>query len=152
MTTYISLSDRWQTVLWVHTYWRWKRPIHLFRPSTTNRRLYLSIHFLNGTLCRTESNIILYLHIEKKIWPVRKHYASSFVTVHFPMGLITGYNNMVLHLLRVDTCFRAWLDSSLRVRLVPKDVLILLFPILIRSLLRYTDNVLICRLLFLHKS
>lgn len=152
MTKYISLSDGWQTVLWVHTCWRWKRPIHLFRPSTTKGKLCLSIHFLNRTLCRTESNIILYLHIEKKIWPVRKHCASSFVTVHFPMGLITGYNNMVLHLLRVDTCFRAWLDNSLRVRLVPKDVLILLFPMLIRSLLRYTDNVLICRLLFLHKS
>lgn len=36
---------------------------------------------------------------------------------------------MALHFLRMDTCFRPLLDCSLRVRLVPKDILILLFPI-----------------------
>lgn len=87
----------------------------------------------------------------EKNWLVRKGSSSSFVTVHFPVPLITGYNNTV-HLLKAGTCFRAWLVCSLRVRLVPKKVLILLFPILMRSPLHYTDNLLIYRLLFLHKS
>lgn len=88
----------------------------------------------------------------KKNCLVRKDSSASFLTVHFPVGLITGYNDMVLHLWRMDTCFRALLDCSLRVSLVPKDILILLFPILIRRPLHYTDNVLIYRLLFLHRS
>lgn len=85
----------------------------------------------------------------KKHWNIKNDSSSSFVTVHCPMGLIMEFNNMVLHLLKADACLRAWLDCSLWVKLVPKNmVLILILPIPIRSPLHYTDNVLFYRLLF----
>lgn len=89
---------------------------------------------------------------KRKIWLLRKDSSFSLVTVHSPMGLITGYNDMVLHVLRAGICFGAWSDCSSSVRLVPKDVLILLFHIIIRNPLHYTGNLLIYRLFFLHKK